>query len=1244
MRSQQRIRRMALAGIALALLVGVLSGSPTSADPDYTQVNDILGGRQHLLRTDDLVIAYTAGGPKGALQLYSNSQITSASSTILVPDPGNTLSDPVVTAARMFNTPYDVAVTLVYHRPQQQLLWRLDTSAGTVASDTVFLTASLPDPNSFLSVVAGDFTGDGLDEFVVFLTAVGANGSAIVATAMDPNDPSKGLNFGPRLQFFGPPSTQLPNHLEPLKVTTATVLGQPRVVVAGPTDYLAQCPTRHSGLSFESYWIDPQSLALTSAGTWSANLPEGNNSCLYFVDITAGRFGNTAHDQLVVAYAVEGGNVKILPFDIAQDGSAVQRTVYDTQQPVGTGRFWIKSGRFDWSNPFDQAALTISAGLSSVMNTLRILTFDQNLNVQSGPVVQGSGCIGDVAVGNFDQMQQNPLPPPAPAMIRNPNLQLAVFLQDVCGGGGQGMGVQIFDVNPSPQSGYQLAGHSVYFNGEPGAVQPQSMSIAAGDFDPQGRSYRLGNGTKITIEDYTQPSAITAMPPMHVDFVIPSGGTAPTVLNLSAVPDTFNTQYVIESVNNTDTIKTDTVSHSFGFKETLGGSLTVGDYDEGEGFKVQDTVTATQDIKNYSDAEHGVFESRGETVAIQTRWGDQVFYTTSIFNIWVYEVLGQKVCPQGKPNCQDSDKRPLTVQFSAPSETQDRSAAGPLIEWYQPPWEPGNVFSYPANYAQLQQSVQGAIDKLTQDQSYLTDSTRVTQTTQWRSGVSSSSTIGTDKTFSGDNNLSVAGKWKFGTVGGFGIKASFEASGSDAFSNNTQTKGEANQSTGITFTKPGTFAEQSLYAYGFTPYIFGTMQPPNFVDTVALNTQVTTFGPLRSAFVADPTAPGSGGWWSQTYTVPDVALNHPARWTLSRSQLPTPPDPIPRNCLSFDPSSSDMDCMTLSQATPNNPWSSAVHFMRGFFISSALKPGAGPQRTMAVEGERLALQARVYNYSLAPMSDDTTVHVRFYGVPWNQSTQMPVGNAFLIGEDVLGPIPAFDASPNNETPNWLLASTTWDTSNLGDQYFTFFVLAWMQQDSSSGPKLGAEMLGHGLKCTPDPVPNCNPPGTLNSFSDAAQLEEIVSGQTVSYSNNLGFYNHVFSVIPQDSSELTTLTQHAPGDVRLGPIKLSQSKVAAGQSLEVATLLRTQKQSASGVSVVFYDGDPQHGGTVFDVERIAHIRAHDTAEARVLFRSNVCGEHRIYVTVGQGKPYEVTDASRPFQVQCAQPKRMSGKGK
>jgi hypothetical protein len=250
------------------------------------------------------------------------------------------------------------------------------------------------------------------------------------------------------------------------------------------------------------------------------------------------------------------------------------------------------------------------------------------------------------------------------------------------------------------------------------------------------------------------------------------------------------------------------------------------------------------------------------------------------------------------------------------------------------------------------------------------------------------------------------------------------------------------------------------------------------------------------------------------------------------------------------------------------------------------------------------------------------VHVRFYGVPWNQSTHSPAGNAFLIGEDVLGPIPPFDAS--STAPNWVLASTTWDTTNRGNQYFTFFVLAWIQQGDGSNASLGQEMLGHGLSGLP---------GTLTSFSDAAQLEEIVSGQPVSYSNNLGFYNHAFYVIPQSSSATLAQTQPAPGDVRLEQIELAQPQVAAGQSLEVAVHLRTHTQSASGVHVVFYDGDPQHGGRAFDEERIAHIRAHDTTQARVRFRPDVCGARRIYVTVGRGKPYEVTDASHPVQVPC-----------
>ena len=111
-RIQQRISGVAWAGIALALLVGVLSGGSAGAQPDFTNVTDILNGRRHLLRTDDLVVAYQAGsGVLGNLLLTDTSQITSNTASSL--DVSGSVSTPTVTAARPFDTPYDVAVSAV---------------------------------------------------------------------------------------------------------------------------------------------------------------------------------------------------------------------------------------------------------------------------------------------------------------------------------------------------------------------------------------------------------------------------------------------------------------------------------------------------------------------------------------------------------------------------------------------------------------------------------------------------------------------------------------------------------------------------------------------------------------------------------------------------------------------------------------------------------------------------------------------------------------------------------------------------------------------------------------------------------------------------------------------------------------------------------------------------------------------------------------------------------------------------
>ena len=122
------------------------------------------------------------------------------------------------------------------------------------------------------------------------------------------------------------------------------------------------------------------------------------------------------------------------PFDINDQGIAVQQPIYDTHYIVGGAGTFIRSGRFDWSSPVDQAALLISNDFNAPgINTLRILSFDHIFTTTAGPELQAGGtsgeCVNDMAVGNFDHQQANPGTPP-PATIANPNMQVAIPFTD----------------------------------------------------------------------------------------------------------------------------------------------------------------------------------------------------------------------------------------------------------------------------------------------------------------------------------------------------------------------------------------------------------------------------------------------------------------------------------------------------------------------------------------------------------------------------------------------------------------------------------------------------------------------------------------------------------------------------------------------------------------------------------------------------------------------------------------------
>jgi len=443
-------------------------------------------------------------------------------------------------------------------------------------------------------------------------------------------------------------------------------------------------------------------------------------------------------------------------------------------------------------------------------------------------------------------------------------------------------------------------------------------------------------------------------------------------------------------------------------------------------------------------------------------------------------------------------------------------------------------------------------------------------------------------------------------------------SGSQAFENLKTTISELSSSQGIVIEKPGSsFREPSKYAYSITPYIFGRAKHEDEVDAPKLEGDIQTWGPLQAAFVADPLLPNSGAWWRRAYSkAPDVALNHPARWVFAKRSDSSPP----LECVGDT-------CVSPATSNPRDPWFSDFHHMRGFFISKAVSPGQGPQLSTAPAGDKLLLETRVYNYSLVDMPKESTVQVRFYVQPMNKNLK-PDGASRLIGQTELGLIPPFsdvDGAPLNS----VLARTTFDPSDYADQYVAFWVVTWMQ---NANGVLVTEPEGHGLR---------EIPGNLTSLADV---------KAEKFSNNVGFYKWLFYVAPRKktgraqamSSEDTTSADQASNHLSsesLQEMQLTNLEVSSGQKAEldqevaVSTGLRAGSSPIPGATVIFYDGDPKDGGQIFDMEHVPYVRANDTLEVEVPFRTEVCGVHDLYAVTYQGTAYEKVSEPFVLQIDC-----------
>ena len=1216
-----------------------------TSGPDYCNVSDFLNGQRTLLQVTDLqIINLVPGvGPQFTQVKTSNSNQT-PQTPFIPPNLGGVDSStvPATFSAHMFNQPSATTITTLDNNGTFAL-W-LQNVASLATGNGIWYPTVTGDNPLLMSGAVADFNQDGYDDLALSFNDYNGVYTLWVMTPNNINDASQGVRRGLTYVNANPLSA----------IAAGDFAGDGEHEIAG----LTILPS--GGLKLVIYTINPSTLVGTVASSLTLTTPGASSSTpITVLSMTTGRFTSLTHDQLAVAYATASNQTRVEFIDFPDGNLNAQEIAHHTPTlPNVTtpgGYIQVKAGKFGLpTNPYDQivyhnsstetgAISRFFAILSVSVDSTGTTTFQQYAPViyDTYPCAAANG----VQVGNFDNRQPDPLNPGQTE--HNPNSQIAFLF---CNGTTDSSGHEQFDLNiysVDPSS------FSVTLISATSAIISPSEFPSFVPTDLQGRSLILGEPTKITIDSNISPIVVIGAPPMHVDYLVPPNETNATVLNVSVVPDTFHTSYNTSSSTGNSGSTTNKTSWSFGAKESVNGSLTIGNPNV-EGVKLSDTLTAAQNLKGQSTNTNGTFSSEQISSMFSTGFGDDVIFVDSQFNIWSYPVIGQTVCPAATPNCPPGQQGPLTIQFSAPNGNAATTISkGAMLSWYQPPWEPGNIFSYPAP-SQLA-DIKPKLTTLATGTAFATNGGTSQQTTSWTNNTTTSQTVGFDQDYSFDNNFSAQGSFSFAGIGAGG-GYSLDLSGSYGLSTLSQTTTALDSSTGLTINVPGTFATPSSFAYIVAPVITGSTPGQNVVDSQPNTSDLQTYGRLRGIFTADPldTTAGAGGWWGSNDNVygnyPDVALNHPARWTSVQSGIPSSGNPIPANCLPLG-TGNLMDCASVATPDPSDPADDPFHWLRGFFISSANFPDQGPQLEYVNAGDWVNLSVRVYNYSFTPMPPNTIVHVAFYYMPWNTTTQKPAdsqGTSYLINDNVVtaSPIPAWSDAPGAPL-NWTIVGTPFNTGTVvrptdSDVSVVFWVVVWMEDVG-----MVTEVPYHGLTGVPP---------TFGSWTEAVNFE--CPNLNSCYSNNVGLFKQPLYIASAGQSASNGQSASAvqssfaaaklysanssrfgggPGagtpSVDIGKLELSDSRVTLRDKVRVSATVSAEGADARTMSVNFYDGDPKEGGRLYEMVRIPHIPEGGRYKVVASYRPITCGRHELFAVMNQGKPNEVVRRAPTLRVAC-----------
>lgn len=1195
--------------LAIAFWLLLASGAHAQ-DPDFSKRPDILNGEYTLLRTDDLVVAqWNAANTQNYSVLHSlhtsNGSITSTQTLSQTLPPSAPAGSIATALGRMFNLPNDIIATVGADQgvpcptcqPTPIALYLTVRDPATNQSTRIRVAEVQADEFSAgiytANLVMADFTGDGYDDLAIaysyypypFLPAFGLIANFVIVKASDPLDFSGGLTLGNpfTLQYSQPIS------LAPLRLGSQST----PYLLAGDLEARAVLMLN----------VNPKTLAVALQSKLDLSyLPLAEAQ-----SVVTGNFAGDPDNQQAVALFTSQGLASLHALLISFPAPNYTPTLL---QDLDTGLYNFKLGAaasgavHPFGNDSDafafgaytQPTLADSA-LADSPYRLFIYTVANGKLVQQASLALADGPYG-LAFGRFDNRTA--------AGENDPNLQLAMLsgsptatpytyypYVSIYNIGANGIGY-----TPTLSAG-QPVSFTTEFVYDTRKIVPlytnPGIALAAGDL--QGRTLRLAAPTKLTIDSHISPRTILGMPPMHVDYVTPSCSDpsfpppscySPQVVGVLARPSRNWAQFNTSLKQTEQSSTKSSTSYSFGVMTTTSASLSFG---------VPDLASVSAELKQTADA---TFQNSVDTAAnaystfsfdssTQTGFSDHLWYDSYRMNIWNYPVIGQYACPSGNPNCSAGQKQPMLVRFSGPDSLSRSDIDGNLLPWYQPVWEPGNLLSYPWTQEQLLDSLsRPAITN--QSNVWFGDTSSSNASVNWAQGSGQEVSSGWNNQLSSSRDIAVNGNVSYGF---FSAGASVGLDGSTNTTNAAlQTSStEASASTGFTVNRPPQGVAD--YTFAAQTYILGQVPMTGTIHSLPLTTTVQANGPLRLAFWANPAySPLPATWWRQTYSVPDVAVGHPQRWTW------TPPNEVHPDLFTFN-----------SVVTNTAPYDQQFYYMRGLFVTDARSPG-GPQLTTGTVTQPLLLQARIYNFSFADMPPATKVKVRFYAQVYEpNSGAYPAGGNFQIAETSVAPLPGFaSTTTQGDPPNWRMAEATFNpadhpqTQN-GNVYLRFWVVTWMEDANGN---LVKEPENHGLKANPQTL-------TINGMGDIP-----VEG----YSNNVGTLDQVYYLQSSAPAALAPLVPGPPAGTQSPTITVQaglttpppQPATAGGpfgKHLLTATL-RNGNAALQSVQVLVYDGDPAQQGRLVGWKLIPYVEAGSSFVSRVNYTPQQCGSHTMYI--------------------------------